>query len=244
MWDGEEPASREKRARIRRRRSRSLEPWYHIAKAVALPPVKLWFNWRFEGQELVSAEGPVLVAGNHVSYLDPFAHAYFVARCGRRPRFLGKQELFDHPFLRIVLKGAGQIPVARGTGDRTPLEEALRALRGGEVVVIYPEGTVTRNADFSPMRGKTGVVRLALAANLPVLPIAVWGGQHVWQKSGKGSLKFGRPIWLKAGPPLDLSGHLEGANDPVMLRRLTGQVTDELTRLVNDLRSRYPKRWA
>src|SRR6266545_4580283 len=93
-----------------------LEPWYHVAKAVALPPLKLWFNWRMEGVDRVRREGPIIIAGNHLSYLDPLAHAYFVVQAGRRPRFLAKAELFDNPFLRMVLRGAGQIPVRRGSG--------------------------------------------------------------------------------------------------------------------------------
>ncbi len=185
-----------------------------------------------------------MIAGNHISYFDPLAHGYFLVRCGRRPRFLGKQELFDSRFLGTVLSGAGQIPVPRGTGDQTPLERAQRAVERGEVVVIYPEGTVTKNEDFSPMRGKTGVARLALAAGAPVVPVAVWGSQAVWQKSGRGSLKFGRPVWVRAGPPMDLRAHGHDASDREAVRERTDEVMNELTRLVNDLRSRYPKRWA
>lgn len=110
-------------------------------------------------------------------------------------------------------------------------------------MIIYPEGTVTTNPDFSPMRGKTGVVRLAVAAGVPVTPVAAWGAQRVWQKSGKGSLKFGRPVWLKAGAPIDLSAYEERVNDVDALREGTQVVMDELGRLVEDLRARYPKRW-
>ncbi len=184
------------------------------------------------------------MAGNHISYLDPFAHGYFVVRAGRRPRFLGKAELWESRFLRMVLSGAGQIPVARGTGDQTPLVHAQAAVERGEVVVIYPEGTVTKNDDFTPMGAKTGVVRLALSSGVPVYPVAIWGAQRVWQKAGKGSLAFGRPIWMKAGPPIHLSAHTDQANDPQVLRKLTDEVMDELSRLVADLRDRYPERWA
>ncbi len=221
-----------------------MEPWYHVLKSALLPPVKLWFNWRLEGLELIPADGPVIVALNHISYLDPFAHGYFVVRAGRRPRFLGKAELFDNRFTGWALRGAGQIPVRRGTGDRTPLEDAARALERGEALLIYPEGTVTRNPDFSPMQAKTGLVRLALSTAAPVVPLAVWGSQHVWQKSGPGSLAFGRPVWLKAGPALDIPAEAGGADVNLdLLRRLTALVMGELAGLVEDLRSRYPKRW-
>jgi hypothetical protein len=72
----------------------------------------------------------------------------------------------------------------------------------------------------------------------------VWGSQHVWQREGAGSLKFGRPIWVKTGPPLDFSQYEEQKDDPATLRTITDTVMDELARLVTDLRARYPKRWA
>jgi 1-acyl-sn-glycerol-3-phosphate acyltransferase len=221
----------------------ALEPWYHVLKNALLPPAKLWFNWHVEGLELIPLDGPVLIAANHTSYLDPWSHGYFAVKAGRRPRFLGKAELWENWFTRTVLDGAGQIPVRRGTGDQTPLQDAAEALRRGECVVIYPEGTVTTNPDFSPMRGKTGIVRLAATGGVPVTPVAAWGGQHVWQKSGKGSLKFGRPVWLKAGTPIDLSAYAEQLADADALREGTQVVMDELARLVEDMRARYPKRW-
>jgi 1-acyl-sn-glycerol-3-phosphate acyltransferase len=223
-----------------------LEPWYHVAKAVGLPPLKLWFNWRLEGVDRVPPEGPIIIAGNHLSYLDPLAHAYFVVQAGRRPRFLAKAELFENPFLRVVLRGAGQIPVRRGTGDQTPLEEAARALNRGEVVVIYPEGTsMTENHDLSPVRGKTGAVRLSIRTGVPILPVATWGGQYVWRKGGGKSFAFGRPIWLKAGDPVDPPAMVQASEqDPELVRRLTEELMGRLAVLVDDLRSRYPKRWA
>ncbi|MGH2528909.1 MAG: lysophospholipid acyltransferase family protein [Actinomycetota bacterium] len=209
-----------------------------------MPPLKLWFNWRLEGLDRVPQVGPIIVAGNHLSYFDPFAHGYFVVRAGRRPRFLAKQELFENPFLSVVLRGAGQIPVRRGTGDQAPLEAAARALARGEVVMVYPEGTsVTENPDLSPGRGKTGAVRLSLMAGVPIVPVATWGGQYVWLRSGKGSLRFGRPIWVRAGDPFVPSEHAGADPDPKTVRALTDQLMGELARLVDDLRTRYPNRW-
>ena len=103
---------------------------------------------------------------------------------------------------------------------------------------------MTRQPDFLPMHGKTGVVRLALATGVPITPIATWGGQHVWQKSGRGSLKFGRPIWVKAGPAIDLSAERDRLDDQSRVRALTDDVMADLTRLVEDVRSRYPARWS
>jgi 1-acyl-sn-glycerol-3-phosphate acyltransferase len=210
-----------------------------------IPPVKFWFSWRLEGLEHIPRSGPAIVCCNHISYLDPLGNAYAIIRAGRRPRFLAKDELFAIPLVGRVLRGAGQIPVDRGrAGDPSPLLAAQAALRAGEVVVIYPEGTVTKNPDSSPMRAKTGAVRLSLATGVPIVPMASWGSQAVWQKSGKGSLAFGRPIWVKAGPPIDLSAHAGELEDRRVLRDLTDQVMTEIGALVEDLRSRYPKRWS
>ena len=145
--------------------------------------------------------------------------------------------------LKRVLEGAHQIKVVRGSGDRSPVDNAKKSLANGECVVIYPESTVTHSPDFSPMQGKTGIARLTLATGVPVLPVAVWGSQHVWQRDGARSLKFGRPIWLKAAAPLDFSEYSDDATDEQTLRTVTDQIMAELTTLVDDLRSRYPKRW-
>lgn len=221
-----------------------MEPWYRAAELALVTPFQLWFNWRWEGLERVPSEGPAIIAGNHLSYLDPFAHGLFVVRAGRRPRFLAKQELFDAPFVGTVLRGAHQISVQRGTGDRSPIDDAARAVGRGEVVVIYPEGTTTTtNEDFSPGRGKTGAVRLSIATGVPILPVATWGGQFVWRKSGRQSLAFGRPIWVAAGEPFDPTARLRGERDGRALRASTDDLMAELAKLVDDLRDRYPARW-
>lgn len=184
------------------------------------------------------------MAGNHLSYPDPFAHGYFVVSAGRRPRFLAKQELFDAKGIGTVLRGAHQISVARGTGDQSPLVDAAAAVGSGEVVVVYPEGTTTTtNPDFSPGPGKTGTVRLSLTTGVPILPVATWGGQYVWRKSGRQSLAFARPIWVIAGEPFDPGARMSDPEDRAAVRALTDELMDQLGRLVTDLRRRYPARW-
>src|SRR5439155_12605247 len=127
--------------------------------------------------------------------------------------------------------------------DPAPLVSAETALRRGEVVIVYPEGTVTNHPDSMPMEGKTGVVRLSLTSGVPVTPMASWGSQAVWQKSGKGSLKFGRPVWIKVGPQIDLSDRRDQVADRDAVVAMTAEVMGALTRLVQDVRDRYPKRW-
>jgi 1-acyl-sn-glycerol-3-phosphate acyltransferase len=207
-----------------------------------IPPLRLWFDLRHEGLDRIPSTGPAIVACNHVSYLDPLTNGEAVDRAGRRPRFLAKQELFAIPVVGTVLRGAKQIPVSRGAGGGSPLRRATEALRSGEVVVIYPEGTVTGREDGLPMDGKTGTARLALETGVPVLPMASWGSRAVWQKSGRGSLKFGRPIWTRVGEPLDLGSNEEAS--PTRIRAATAEVMDAITALAVDLRDRYPRRWS
>jgi 1-acyl-sn-glycerol-3-phosphate acyltransferase len=164
-------------------------------------------------------------------------------KAGRRPRFLAKDELFGIPLVGLAFRGAKQIPVVRGSGDATAaLQAAERSIAEGEVVVIYPEGTVTTRTDHLPMRGKTGTVRLSLATGVPITPLASWGSQSVWQKSGKGSLKFGRPVWLRAGPPMERATPREEAGAEAV-RAMTDQLMQTLTTMVEELRAEYPRRW-
>jgi 1-acyl-sn-glycerol-3-phosphate acyltransferase len=208
---------------------------------LALPPLRFWFRLSHEHLDRIPTTGPAIIACNHISYLDPLTNGGAVVRAGRRPRFLAKEDLFRIPVVGRALRGAGQIPVARGSRDRSSLDQAVAALDRGEVIVVYPEGTVTKREDGLPMEGKTGTVRLALRTGVPIIPMASWGSQAVWQKSGKGSLKFGRPILTAVGHPIELP--VVPADGQPPLRDLTAEVMDAITELVVDLRARYPRRW-
>jgi 1-acyl-sn-glycerol-3-phosphate acyltransferase len=208
---------------------------------VVLPPLLLWFRLRHEHLERIPSVGPAIVACNHISYLDPLTNGEAVHRRGRRPRFLAKDDLFRIPLVGHVLRGCKQIPVSRGARDTSSLDAAADALGRGEVVVVYPEGTVTTREDGLPMAGKTGVVRLALRTGVPIIPMASWGSRAVWQKTGRGSLKFGRPVWTTVGMPIELAWPDE---DAPPFHDMTDRVMDELTKLVVDLQARYPARWA
>jgi 1-acyl-sn-glycerol-3-phosphate acyltransferase len=209
---------------------------------VLLPPVLAWFRLYHEHLDRIPARGPAIVACNHISYLDPLTNAEAVHRAGRRPRFLAKHDLFRIPVVGTVLRGTHQIPVARGTTrERSSLDLAAAALERGEVIVVYPEGTVTKRPDGLPMEGKTGAVRLSLRTGVPIIPMASWGSQAVWQKSGRGSLKPGRPILTSVGEPIAAPAGA-GADDP-RVRELTSALMAALTSMVVDLRDRYPVRW-
>jgi 1-acyl-sn-glycerol-3-phosphate acyltransferase len=142
-----------------------------------------------------------------------------------------------------VIAGVKQIPVRRGAGERAPLELAERAVRAGEVVLIYPEGTVTTRADGLPMEGKTGAVRLSLATGVPIIPMASWGSAAVWQKSGPGSLKPRRPIWVRVGGPIEPAADVD-PHDFEAVKRATAELMGAIGEIALDLRARYPARWA
>jgi 1-acyl-sn-glycerol-3-phosphate acyltransferase len=208
-------------------------------------PVRAWFNLRYEGLEHIPRTGPAIVACNHLSYLDPLTVASAVCKAGRRPRFLAKDDLFRIPVVGSVFRGVRQIPVERGSRDvANALRAAEDAIDEGEVVVIYPEGTVTSRPDHLPMQGRSGTVRLSLMTGVPITPLASWGSQAVWQKSGRGSLKLGRPVWMRAGPPIDRSARRQELSDAEALREMTTELMAVLTSMVEDLREGYPRRWS
>lgn len=183
----------------------TMEPGYLLAKALLRPWLGTWFRWHIEGDGNIPDEGAAIVAFNHIAYLDPLAAAYVIDGSGRRPRFLAKAELFGDKRISWILRGAGQIPVERGTRDApAALDHALRALERGEVVVIFPEGTITRHEDLRPMEAKSGVSRLALATGLPVTPAALWGTANVWGKGAVPDWRPGQDICVRIGEPLAL----------------------------------------
>jgi 1-acyl-sn-glycerol-3-phosphate acyltransferase len=168
-----------------------VESTYLLAKGVLKPWLATWFKWSIEGLENVPRSGPALLAFNHIAYLDPLAAAYVVDRAHRVPRFLAKSELFEDKKIGWVLRGAKQIEVRRGSKDAPmALEHAFAALKRGELIVVFPEGTITTDPDLKPMRAKTGTARLALGSGVPVVPCALWGTANIWPK---GHAKRWRP---------------------------------------------------
>jgi 1-acyl-sn-glycerol-3-phosphate acyltransferase len=206
--------------------------WLGLAVVVLYPLISLLFKIRWRGREHIPASGGVLIVVNHVSYVDPLVFARFVWDAGRIPRFLAKDGLFRVFFVRSVLSGAGQIPVSRGTADaQQSLQRAVEALEDGEAVCIYPEGTVTRDPDFWPMVGHTGVARLALSSDAPVIPVAQWGPQHavdVYRKRYR--LLPRKTVQCLAGPPVDLSAYRDRPLSADLLR----EVTDVIMRAIRD----------
>lgn len=194
-----------------------------LCVVVVRPVVRLMFRFRWAGLQHLPATGGVILVVNHVSKLDPFSVARFTWDAGRIPRFLVKESLFDVFFVGAALRAAGQIPVRRGTNvANTALRAAEQALQDGEVVIVYPEGTVTRDPEWWPMQGKTGLARLWLATGAPVVPVAQWGQQRSWDyHTGKFRLFPRKEVVVAAGPPVDLSHFRDQAVTPTLLRAIT-----------------------
>lgn len=207
--------------------------WIRFSAVVIKPTVAAFFRRRWEGREHIPARGGVLLATNHVSHADWLTFACYVWDSGRIPRFLIKHSLFGITAVGAVLRGAKQIPVMRGTTDaRRALDAAVEALRRGECVCIYPEGTVTKDPDFWPMQARTGVARLALSSDVPVIPVAQWGPQHALDVARRRVRPFPRhEVVTVAGPPVDLAAYRGRPVTAELLR----EVTDVIMTAVRDL---------
>jgi 1-acyl-sn-glycerol-3-phosphate acyltransferase len=216
------------------------EPVYSFTKNTLVAFMKVFFRWRFLGIEKIPRTGPVIIAANHISYFDPLCHGHIVVKSKRKLRFFAKAELWRNPFLKYILGHAGQIAVERGSGEGGPVEKAIEVLGRGEVVMIYPEATITTTDDLTPMQGKTGVARVALATGAPVIPVAVWGSQWVKPKGRKAVWKWRRLIMLNTGDPMTFPEFLGKQDDAAARREVTDRIMAELDRLVRELHKLHP----
>lgn len=217
-----------------------MEATYGLAKAILKPWLGSWFHWTIEGVENIPRNGPALVAFNHIAYLDPLAAAYVIDKAKRIPRFLAKHELFDDKKIAWILRGAGQIPVKRGTADAPmALDAAFEALNQGEIIVIFPEGTITNDPDLHPMEGKTGIARLAIESGVPIVPAALWGTANIWPKGYAKRWRPGQDICVRIGDPIDIGTR---SDTPEEWRRVAGSIMDEISLLLASIRPAVPDR--
>jgi 1-acyl-sn-glycerol-3-phosphate acyltransferase len=211
-----------------------VEVTYGLARAAFLPLLHSGVRWTIEGVHLIPVRGPVLLASNHVSYLDPLVLGYLADRRHRKVRFLAKSELFERPLLGHLLRSMGQIPVARGTETAAvSLGAAAAALGAGECVAVFPEGTIS--LDLDPMPGRTGVARLAAATGVPVTPVGLWGLHRVLTKGRPPAWRWGIAEVVVVGAPVRI-----GPDEPA--REATGRVMTAVARAVARARELYPQR--
>ena len=215
-----------------------ITPWFRVAAMVLRPLMFLIAKRDWRGAENIPKSGAVICVSNHISYLDPLVFAHFLHDNGRAPRFLGKAELFKVPFVGMVLRGAGQVPVERESANaRQAFEHAIAFLKAGHLLGVYPEGTLTRDPQVWPMKGKTGVARLAIMTKTQVVPCAQWGAQEVLPTYGRKISLFPRitfHVW--AGKPLDFSKWYGREDDPVAVGEATDYVMNALTALLEEIR--------
>jgi 1-acyl-sn-glycerol-3-phosphate acyltransferase len=193
---------------------------------------------RYLGLDNVPADGGALIVANHISYLDPAHTALYVYRGKRVPRFLAKHSLWKIPVFGRILVASGQIPVYRDSADaQQSLRDGIEALGRGKVVVIYPEGTISRDPEGWPMQSRTGVARLALSSDVPVIPVVHWGTREIYDHYNRKFRPLPRTtVTVKAGPPIDLSAYRGRPLDATILREVTDHVMSEVRDLLAEVR--------
>ncbi|NLS10536.1 1-acyl-sn-glycerol-3-phosphate acyltransferase [Nesterenkonia sp. MY13] len=222
------------------RRRRQLR--WHFTAGIVRPAMNLILGKRWQGAENLPAGGFIAVA-NHISELDPLAVGHAVYSAGYTPHFLAKESLFRVPGLGAVCRGLKQIPVARDDRQAAnhSLEVAREALSEDGAILIYPEGTLTRDPDGWPMRCKSGAARLALTTGVPLVPITHWGVQDVLPSYSKvPRLLPRRKYTLSVGKAIDLEDLRKKPLTRTVLAEATQRVEQALTDGVAALRGETP----
>lgn len=200
-----------------------------VVAALARPQLLPWVDVDLVDLDRLPVDGGALVASNHRSYLDPLVLALAAARSGRAIRFLAGDELMDAPVVGAVVRALGAIRVDRGRGGDAPLREAARALRAGELVVVFPQGSIPQGeAFFEPEpeaepEGGDGSVRLALETGVPLVPVGLWGTEQAWPRSNRlpyvMNLTDPPTVTVRVGEPFHPTGHdLDRATAELMAR--------------------------
>jgi len=182
------------------------------------------------GADNVPVTGGAVMAINHTGYLD-FTFAGLAAHPRRRlVRFMAKQEVFDHKVSGPLMRGMKHIPVDRQSGADS-YQHAVKMLAAGEIVGVFPEATISQSFDLKGF--KTGAVRMAQEAGVPILPVVIWGSQRVMTKGRKRDLKRGKHIRICVGEPFTP----EPAADPV---EATAELKRRMQVLLDEARATYP----
>lgn len=206
---------------------------YWLGRVVCYP-LRVVFRIRRVGSYRIARRGPVLLAVNHVSLLDPLV-VLWLGECTRRKmRFLAMAELWRNRVLRFFLDGTKQIPVSRASMDAvSSLAPALRALEDGECVCVFPEGVISDDLELMP--GKTGIARLAATSGVPVTPVGLWGTQRVHAKGRGVHLRLGTALCIAVGEPVFVAPDDDAAD-------ATNRIMEGIAQCVATARRMYPQR--
>jgi len=217
--------------------------WRNFSKIILRPGIRMMMRLDWRGQEHIPADGAVILAANHLSYMDIFAVSLFADSARRYPVFLAKSSLFSIPVIGPLIGRLGQLPVYRDQADAALVlrQAAELAAKNDACVIFYPEASVTRDPEQWPMVSKTGVARLALESSIPVVPIAHWGAQRILPYGDHvPKLLPRKTVQVVAGPPVDLS---EFSGQPLsnqVLREATDKIMHEVAALLGGLRGATP----
>lgn len=182
------------------------------------------------GAEHVPRHGPALLASNHISSVD-FVYGGLAAQPSKRVvRFMAKREMFENPAAGAFLRSMHHIEVDRTGGGASSYRQAVSYLRSGEIVGIFPEATISRAFVIKDL--KSGAVRIAAEAGVPLLPMIVWGTQRILTKDHPRDLGRGKTIAIRVGEPM-----FPTAEDPTAE---TAELKDRLSELLDDAITAYP----
>ena len=214
--------------------------FYAFAKGVLTPIMTPWVKFTVTGEENLPTEGGFLLVSNHLSNVDPLCLCWYFMKRNTAVRFLAKKSMFSVPVFGWIIKGMGLIPVNRDSNPSAVLAPTREALTAGEVVGIYPEGTLTRDPDQWPMEFKSGAARLALDTGVTVIPLSQWGPQDIMAPNhAKGmDMRPGRRISYHFGAPVDLSDLIgpAGSEDHDAVNAATARILQAVREGVGQLR--------
>lgn len=187
-------------------------------------------------------DGGFVFASNHIAHIDPLMVSHLLYDQDISPRFLAKSGLFEVPALGWIMRVTGQIPVYRNTGAALDAFSAsVEAVNRGACVIVYPEGTISRDPDLWPMKGKTGAARIALATGQPLVPVAQWGSHEVlYPYTKRPHLIPRKTITFIVGAPLDIDDLRERPLSAETARVATARLMIEISRLLGEIRDGTP----
>jgi 1-acyl-sn-glycerol-3-phosphate acyltransferase len=207
-----------------------------VAVAVLKPILLATTKQDWTGGEKIPASGGAIIALNHVSHVDPLTAAHLVWDYGRESRYLAKAGLFKNKQFGDFLRAAGQIPVDRSAGADA-FKHAVEAVNAGEIVVVYVEGSITKDPAGWPMVPKSGAARIALATGVPVIPVGQWGAQALLPAySKKPDLKGRKTITMRVGDPVPLEDLRAMEITPEVVHEATDRIMNAIVGLVEEIR--------
>lgn len=221
--------------------TRAITGFYRFAKSVLAPIMTPWVRISATGTENIPEKGPYLLVFNHLSNVDPLCVCWYFMKRDVPVRFLAKKSMFGVPVFGRIIDGMGLIPVDRATNPAQSLIPATQALKRGEVVCIWPEGTLTQEPDMWPMSFKTGAARLALDTGVPVIPVAQWGPQDIMNRFASApDMRPGRRVSYRFMEPIRIEDLLSdaGSADHEAVGELTARMHRAVTEGVEALRGR------